>query len=85
MKVHFTKQADNSYSKLPLKIKKKVDKQLSFLVSNYRHPSLRTRKMGGVDHFEGRVDKKHRFTFVVEGEDIYILTLGPHDEGLGKN
>lgn len=85
MKVHFSKQADDSYRKLPLKIKKKVDKQLSFLVSNYRHPSLRTRKMGGEDHFEGRVDKKHRFTFVVEKDGIYILTIGSHDEGLGKN
>jgi len=41
--------------------------------------------MGGEDHFEGRIDKKHRFTFVVESGDIYILTIGLHDEGLGKN
>ena len=85
MKISFTKQAESSYSKLPLQIQKKVDKQMMLLISNYRHPSLRTRKMGGEDHFEGRVDKKYRFTFIVDKDEIYILTVGPHDEGLGKN
>jgi len=41
--------------------------------------------MAGESHFEGRVDKKYRFTFIVDKEDIYILTVGMHDEGLGKN
>ncbi|OGD83291.1 hypothetical protein A3J17_02980 [Candidatus Curtissbacteria bacterium RIFCSPLOWO2_02_FULL_40_11] len=85
MKIHFTKRAESTYRRLPPQIQKKVDKQLLLLASNYRHPSLRTRKMGGEDHFEGRIDKKHRFTFVVESGDIYILTIGLHDEGLGKN
>lgn len=40
--------------------------------------------MGVQNKFEGRVDRKYRFTFQVEGEEIYILTIGPHDEGLGK-
>ncbi|OGD85889.1 hypothetical protein A2696_03465 [Candidatus Curtissbacteria bacterium RIFCSPHIGHO2_01_FULL_41_13] len=85
MKIHFTKQAEDSYCKLPLKIKKKVDKQFALLISNYRHSSLRTRKMAGESHFEGRIDRKYRFTYVVEKDEIYILTVGPHDEGLGKN
>ena len=85
MKIHFTKRAESTYWKLPPQIQNKVDKQLLLLASNYRHPSLRTRKMAGEGHFEGRVDKKYRFTFIVEKEDIYILTVGVHDEGLGKN
>ncbi len=40
--------------------------------------------MGGEDKFEGRIDRKNRFTFLIEEGDIYILTIGPHDEGLGK-
>ena len=85
MKIHLTKQAESSYRKLPLQIQKKVDKQLALLLSNYRHPSLRARKMGSTGHFEARVDRRYRFTFLVEEEDIYIITVGPHDEGLGKN
>lgn len=40
--------------------------------------------MGGENCFEGRIDLHYRFTFVIDGENIYILTVGPHDEGLGK-
>ncbi len=47
MKVVFSKNAEKSYSNLPLNIQKKADKQFLLLLSNYRHPSLRTRKMGG--------------------------------------
>ena len=85
MKIHLTKQAESSYRKLPLQIKKKVDKQLALLLSNYRHPSLRARKMGGTGHYEARVDRRYRFTFVVDDEEIFVLTVGPYDEGLGKN
>ena len=84
MNIRFTKQADKDYKKLPIQIQKKADKQFIFLSSDYHHPSLNSRKMGGENKFEGRVDYKYRFTFLIEGEEIYILTVGLHDEGLGK-
>ena len=84
MTVKFTKAAEKDYKKLPLSIQKKADKQFLLLIENYRHPSLQTRKMGGEDKFEGRIDRKNRFTFLIAQEEIYILTVGPHDEGLGK-
>lgn len=84
MTLKFTKQAEKDYQKLPLNIQKKADKQFKLFLSGYRHPSLRARKMSGGNRFEGRIDLQYRFTFTVEGENIYILTIGPHDEGLGK-
>ncbi len=84
MTVKLTKAAEKSYGKLPLNIQKKMDKQITLLISDYRHPSLRTRKMGGSGDFEARIDIHYRFSFQVEGEDIYILTIGLHDVGLGK-
>ena len=84
MTVKFTKAAEKDYKKLPLGIQKKADKQFLVLTDNYRHPSLRTRKMGGQGVFEGRVDIHYRFSFQVIGEEIYILIIGPHDTGLGK-
>ena len=84
MSIKFTKQAEKNYQKLPLAIQKKADKQFSFLASDYRHPSLRTRKMGIEDKFEARIDYHYRFIFLIEGEDVFILTVGMHDEGLGK-
>jgi len=85
MTLSFTKKAQLSYQKLPLNLKKKADKQFSYLISNYRHPSLRSRKMGGQDSFEARIDIHYRFTFQIKEDAIYILTIGPHDKGLGKN
>lgn len=84
MILKFSKTAEESYKKLPLNIQKKADKQFLLLLSNYRHPSLRTRKMGSQGVFEGRIDIHYRFTFQVEGENIHILIVGPHDIGLGK-
>ena len=84
MIINLTKAADKAYQKLPLNIQKKTDKQFELLLSNYHHPSLRTRKMGSTDTFEARIGIHYRFTFQIVGEEIYVLTIGPHDVGLGK-
>jgi len=84
MRLHFTKKAEKGYIRLPVLVQKKCDKQFLLLLSDYKHPSLRARKMSGTDVFEGRVDYHHRFTFSVEAGDVNILSIGPHDEGLGK-
>ncbi|MGI8419723.1 MAG: hypothetical protein ACR2LN_03700 [Candidatus Levyibacteriota bacterium] len=34
--------------------------------------------------FEARIDYHYRFTFSISAEEIIILSIGPHDEGLGK-
>ncbi len=84
MNLTIAPEAAEQLSKLPKDIQKKANKQFTFLLTNYRHPSLRTRKMGGGNIFEGRVDIHYRFRFLIERENIYILTIGPHDVGLGK-
>lgn len=71
-------------SKLPSSIQKKTRRQFSFLLSNYRHPSLRTKRMQGSDLFEARIDIHYRFCFQIEEDTIYVFIVGPHDEGLGK-
>ena len=83
MNLRFTPQAEKSYKKLSSILQKKADKQFFYLLANYRHPSLRARKMT-TGLFEGRIDYQYRFTFEVKGEIVYILSLGPHDTGLGK-
>ena len=83
MKLDFSDRAKRQYGKLPIRIQIKAEKQFLLLLKTYRHPSLRTKKMStGV--FEGRIDYHYRFTFTVEGEIILLLTIAPHDEGLGK-
>ena len=83
-KIKYSKKFVKSYSKLPLKIRNKVDKQLRYLVEDFHYPSLRTKKMDAVGRWEARVDRFYRFTFDLIDETIFLLTLGTHDEGLGK-
>ena len=53
-------------------------------MQDYRHPSLKTSKMKGKGVFEARIDLHYRFSFLLENEEICILTVGQHDKGLGK-
>ncbi len=53
-------------------------------MSNFHHPSLKTRKMSGLEKYEARIDYHNRFTYTIENEFIVIQSIGPHDEGLGK-
>lgn len=72
------------YQKLPLSSRQKFQKQLKLLLQDFRHPSLRSRKMSGVGRFEARIDRRGRFTYLVVGEEIWLLSIGTHDKGLGK-
>lgn len=40
--------------------------------------------MKGSSFYEARVDYHYRFRFVIQAEEIVIVTVGMHDEGLGK-
>jgi hypothetical protein len=40
--------------------------------------------MSGTDKFEARLDRHFRFTYLIKTNEIWLLTIGPHDEGLGK-
>ena len=86
MNVYFTEKAQRAYRKFPIEIKKKVDKQLHLLLQDIKHPSLNVKKMAGKEVYEARVDWHYRMVFVFDTarRAIYIVTIGQHDEGLGK-
>ena len=73
------------YKKLPLPIKKQIEKQILFLVKDFFHPSLNTKKKSGFpDWWEFRVSKGYRMTGKKIGDELILHTVGIHDEGLGK-
>ncbi len=84
MIVRFSKRAEKNYKKLSKAIRVKADKKLNLLIKNCRHPSLHIKKMVGKELYEIRIDIHYRIAFYEEGKIIYIISLGPHDEGLGK-
>lgn len=83
--IEFTPKFKKQYRKLPLDIQKKFTKQLKLLEDNFRHPSLKTKKMEGINKFEGRIDLHYRFTYKPSEDSLTFFTIGQHDKGLGKN
>lgn len=54
-------------------------KQLRFLQTNLRHPSLRAKKYSeALDVWQASVTKGWRFYFKVEGDEYVILSIIPH-------
>jgi mRNA-degrading endonuclease RelE of RelBE toxin-antitoxin system len=86
MTIFLTGPAERQYKKLPAIIKKKLSKQFALLAANPKHPSLGMKKMKGSEVYEVRIDIHYRFRFSWEQENdrIFIISIGPHDEGLGK-
>jgi mRNA-degrading endonuclease RelE of RelBE toxin-antitoxin system len=84
MKIVFTRKAEKAFDRLPREIRKKTLKQLAFLDINIHHPSLRVKKLVNQVYFEARIDYQYRFVFEIENDTLSILSIGPHDSGLGK-
>jgi len=84
MNIVVSPQAQKQLTKLPKNIQDKTLKQFHFLITDYRHPSLKTSKMKGREVFEARIDLHYRFSFTIENEQILVLTVGQHDKGLGR-
>lgn len=84
MKLIFSKEFKKKYKKLSVGTQKQVNKQLGFLQEDFHHPSLYAKKKEGTNEFEARVSRGYRMTYEVIDDNIYMHTVGPHDEGLGK-
>lgn len=79
MKLTLTRRALRDYDRLPPSLQTLVDKQLSLLLSDLRHPSLRAKKYDEKRHvWQGRVSRGYRFYFTVEGDTYCILTIIEH-------
>jgi len=59
MEIVFTKPFVKDYKKLKKNIQENVDRKLSFLLKDMRHPSLRVKKVRGYDDvWEGSITMK---------------------------
>ena len=85
MRLHPTERFVREYERLPERLQQRVDRALDFLLTNFRHSSLRTKKMAGErDHegrdiWEARVTRGYRFTFAIVGDTYILYRIGPHD------
>jgi mRNA interferase RelE/StbE len=67
------------YRTLPVAIRERVDKQLRLLFEDFRHPSLRLKKMKGTDKFEIRISKGYRLTLRLLQGIVELRRVGTHD------
>ena len=69
------------FKNLPDEVKEKAKKAFRLFRENPHHPSLRTHKVEGTSNptiWEGRIDRKNRFTFYYEGDEVRFRRIGPH-------
>lgn len=59
---------------------RKTAKCLWLLNENINHPSLRLHKLVGTEIYSVSVDMKIRILIQVNGQEIYLLRVGTHDE-----
>ena len=79
MKIRRTNSFLKDYRSLPPDIQARVDKQLTLLLDNPKHPSLRLKKLKGTDRFEIRVSKGYRLTLSSVGDYLELRRVGTHD------
>ena len=79
MKVHFLPRFSQQFFALPHNVQKKVDKQITFLLRDMRHPSLHTKKYDeSEDVWQARVDDHYRFYFKIIGDTYEMMFVIPH-------
>ena len=81
MTASFTLRFRKQYQNLSAEHQAKFDKQLAFLLSNLRHPSLRAKKYDETnDIWQARVDDGYRLYFQITGETYFLLSIIPHQK-----
>lgn len=76
VEIVFTEELRKGYKNLPKSIQKKFKKQVRFLESNPKHPSLKIHRLN--NEWEFYVDIHYRCFFHREGNKYTLLTVGGH-------
>jgi mRNA-degrading endonuclease RelE of RelBE toxin-antitoxin system len=79
VKIRRTDAFLRDYRALPIEIRERVEKQLRLLLEDFRHPSLRLKKLKGTDKFEIRISKGYRLTLRFDKEHLELRRVGTHD------
>lgn len=75
----FSEKAAQDYEKAIPAIQKAFDKQMKLLTENWRHPSLRAKKIDETNNiWQGRVTRDWRFYFQITDDTYVILRIVPH-------
>ena len=85
MKIARTERFKKAWMQLTLEEKKLGQKAIVNLSANIRYPSLRAKKIKGVENiWEARVSHSLRMTFQIEGDVVILRNIGHHNETLER-
>lgn len=83
MRIEFLRSFLDAYDKLTAEDRARVQTAVTRLGSDWRHPSLRVKRLRGVDGiWEARASLSLRITFEIEGGTIVLRNVGEHDRTL---
>ena len=81
MKHQFTAKFIRSYHIFPKTTQLKFEKQLNYLLRDFRHPSLCAKKYDESDDiWQARVDQNIRFYFLIENDTYILLNIKKHSK-----
>jgi mRNA-degrading endonuclease RelE of RelBE toxin-antitoxin system len=76
-----TSHFKRSYKKLPKEIRLAFAKQMRFLVTDIRHPSLRAKKYDETSGiWQARITNNVRLYFKIEGDICYLIEIEKHSD-----
>lgn len=76
----FSDRFRKQYRALPPDIRKAFRQKLVLFLADPHHPSLRVKKLQGVENrWEGSITMKYRFTFHLDDDVVVFRTIGTHD------
>ena len=79
MQIVLSDRAIESLSDAPANARRAFEKQLRFLATNLRHPSLRAKKYDeSADLWQARVNRDWRFYFTIQGDTYRIEDIIAH-------
>jgi mRNA interferase RelE/StbE len=79
MTIRYSRQFIKQYAAAPAVVRSAFDKQSALLVTNFRHPSLRTKKYDETrDVWQARVNRDWRFYFTIEGSEFHLHEIKSH-------
>lgn len=79
MRHEFSPKFSKAYEQVGREMQQQFDKQLQFLLTNLRHPSLHAKKYDeAFGLWQARVNRNWRFYFTIEADVYYIRDLARH-------
>lgn len=76
----FTNRFKKQYKALPREIRHAINEKLALFLSDMLHPSLKVKKIQGVQNrWEGSITMKYRFTFHFNEDTVVFRAIGTHD------